>query len=42
MIIKGNQEPHDFELQASEMAGISQADLIIYNGAGMESFISDL
>lgn len=42
MIITGNQEPHDFELQASEMGKISEADLIIYNGAGMESFIGDL
>lgn len=42
MIIAGNQEPHDFELQASEMGKISEADLIIYNGAGMESFIDDL
>ena len=42
MIITGNQEPHDFELQASEMGKISEADLIIYNGARMESFIGDL
>lgn len=41
-IIKGSQEPHDFELQAADMAEISKADLIVYNGAGMESFISDL
>lgn len=41
-IIKGNQEPHDFELQAADMAEITKADLIVYNGAGMESFISDL
>ncbi|MDY2789001.1 MAG: zinc ABC transporter substrate-binding protein [Atopobium sp.] len=42
MIIKGNQEPHDFELQAADMASITKADLIVYNGAGMESFINDL
>ncbi|WP_077597619.1 metal ABC transporter solute-binding protein, Zn/Mn family [Olsenella urininfantis] len=41
-IIQGNQEPHDFELQTSDMAKISQADLIVYNGAGMEAFIDDL
>ena len=41
-IITGNQEPHDFEIQASEMVGISESDLIIYNGAGMEGFIEDL
>lgn len=41
-IIKANQEPHDFELQANEMASISEADLIVFNGAGMEGFIEDL
>ena len=41
-IIEGNQEPHDFELQAKDMAKISNADLIIYNGANMEAFIDDL
>lgn len=42
MIISGNQEPHDFEIKTSDMAKISQADLIVYNGAGMESFIPDM
>lgn len=41
-IIKGSQEPHNFELQANEMIGISEADLIVYNGASMEGFIDDL
>ncbi|MBU5668707.1 metal ABC transporter substrate-binding protein [Peptoniphilus sp. MSJ-1] len=41
-IIKGNQEPHDFELQTQDMVNISKADLIIYNGANMESFIPSL
>lgn len=41
-IIKGDQEPHDYELQTKDMAEISKADLIIYNGAGMESFIEAL
>lgn len=41
-IIKGNQEPHDFELQTSDRAEISKADLIVYNGAGMEGFVADL
>ena len=39
-IIKGNQEPHSFELKAGDMQEIVKADLIIYNGANMESFIS--
>ena len=39
-IIKGNQEPHSFELKAGDMQEILKVDLIIYNGANMESFIS--
>ncbi|MCE3019911.1 metal ABC transporter substrate-binding protein [Parvimonas micra] len=38
-IIKGNQEPHSFELKAGDMQEIIEADLVIYNGANMESFI---
>lgn len=41
-IIKPNQEPHSFELGAKDMAEIQAADLVVYNGAGMESFIPDL
>ncbi|WP_261433665.1 metal ABC transporter solute-binding protein, Zn/Mn family [Berryella wangjianweii] len=41
-IITGSQEPHDFELKTSDMAKLSKADLVVYNGAGMESFIDDL
>lgn len=41
-IIQGNQEPHDFELKAQDMAKMSKADLFVYNGAGMEAFIPDL
>ena len=41
-IIKGNEEPHNFELKAQNMKEISNADLIIYNGANMENFIDAL
>ncbi len=41
-IISGNQEPHDFELNTQDMAKITDADLVIYNGAGMESFVDAL
>lgn len=41
-IIKGSQEPHDFELQTKDMVEISKGDLIIYNGANMEAFIPSL
>ncbi len=32
-------EPHNFELSARDMQLIEEADLFIYNGAGMEHFI---
>ncbi|EFO69928.1 hypothetical protein HMPREF9212_0681 [Lactobacillus iners LactinV 03V1-b] len=41
-IIKGNEEPHSFELKTNDMKDIAKADLIIYNGAGMENFIPAL
>lgn len=41
-IIGISDQPHDFELKANDMAEISKADLIIYNGANMEAFIEDL
>lgn len=41
-IIKGNEETHDFELSLKKIVEISKGDLIIYNGAGLESFIKDL
>lgn len=42
MIIEGGAEPHNFELHPREMIEIAKADLIVYNGAGMEGFIPDL
>ncbi len=41
-IIQSGAELHDFEMRAKELAEISRADLIIYNGAGAENFIADL
>lgn len=41
-IIKAGQEPHSFELQINDRKAISNADLIIFNGANMEEFIHDL
>lgn len=42
MIIQGNQEAHGFEIQPQLLKDVKQADVIIYNGAGMEEFIDDL
>ena len=41
-IIQTNEEPHSFELTSQAMKDLDGADLIAYNGAGMESFIDDL
>lgn len=41
-IIKTSEEPHSFELTSQAMKDLNGADLIAYNGAGMESFIDDL
>ena len=41
-IIQTNEEPHSFELTSQAMKDLDGADLIAFNGAGMESFIDDL
>ena len=41
-IMEVGDEPHGFELKTRDMAELSKADLIVYNGANMESFIDDL
>lgn len=41
-IIKTSEEPHSFELTSQAMKDLNGANLIAYNGAGMESFIDDL
>lgn len=42
MIIQNNEEPHSYELKSSTMVALKKSDLIVYNGAGMETFIADL
>lgn len=37
-IIPTGTEPHDFELKASDIANLCDADVFIYNGLGMESW----
>ena len=41
-IIDKSQEPHSFELKTDDIKNIIKADLVIYNGASMETFIDDL
>lgn len=37
-----NQSAHDFEPSAEDMKNITDADLFIYNGAGLESYIDKI
>lgn len=38
-IIEGGVEPHDFEPKAKDLKSISNADIFVYNGVGMESWV---
>ena len=38
-LVPAGVEPHDFELSTGDMQLIEQADVFIYNGAGMEHFV---
>lgn len=37
-IIPSGTEPHDFEPKAADIAGLSDADVFVYNGFGMEGW----
>ena len=41
-IVGPGEEPHHFEINTKDMAKIINADLIIYNGGGMEHWIESL
>ncbi|WP_346884689.1 metal ABC transporter solute-binding protein, Zn/Mn family [Clostridium sp. UBA4395] len=41
-VIPEGSEPHDFDIKAKDMKAIEEADIFIYNGAGMESWIEDV
>lgn len=38
-LVPAGMEPHDFELSTGDMQLMEQAELFIYNGAGMEHFV---
>ncbi len=38
-LVPAGMEPHDFELSTGDMQLIEEADIFIYNGAGMEHFV---
>ncbi|WP_025692824.1 metal ABC transporter substrate-binding protein [Paenibacillus zanthoxyli] len=41
-LIPAGVEPHDWEPTPQDMAGISEADALVYNGAGMEGWIDQV
>jgi zinc/manganese transport system substrate-binding protein/manganese/iron transport system substrate-binding protein len=41
-LIKPNTDPHDFEPAPEDAVAISHADLVVKNGAGLESFLDKL
>lgn len=40
-IIPDGTEPHDFEPKAQDLAGLSSAQVFVYNGLGMEAWADD-
>ncbi len=41
VIIPEGMEPHDFEPKAKDLAFLSQADVLVYNGRGMEFWLDN-
>lgn len=42
LLVPNGSEPHGYELSSDDVKNIGEADLFIYNGAGLESFIDKL
>ena len=40
-VIPTGSEPHDFEPKAADIAGLTKANMFIYNGLGMEAWAED-
>jgi zinc transport system substrate-binding protein len=41
-LVPAGAEPHDWEPAAADVAGLEEADVFIYNGAGMEHWAADI
>lgn len=41
-MVPAGTEPHDWEPAAADIAGLEQADVFVYNGAGMEHWAGDV
>ncbi len=42
VLVPDGTEPHDWEPAAADMASLQEADLFLYNGAGMEHWVEDI
>ncbi|CAM3638193.1 MULTISPECIES: metal ABC transporter substrate-binding protein [Saccharibacillus] len=42
LLVPAGTEPHDWEPTPKDIARISEADLLVYNGAGMESWVDQV
>lgn len=42
LLVPAGTEPHDWEPTPKDIAKISEADLLVYNGAGMESWVDQV
>lgn len=40
-LVPAGTEPHDWEPATDDIVNLSKADLLVYNGAGMESWVED-
>jgi zinc transport system substrate-binding protein len=38
-MVPAGMEPHDWEPAASDIVGLENADVFVYNGAGMEHWV---
>ena len=41
-MVPAGTEPHDWEPAASDIKGLEEADIFVYNGAGMEHWVPDV
>lgn len=42
LLVPAGTEPHDWEPTPKDMAAIEQADILVYNGAGLESWVDQV
>lgn len=40
LLIKNNASPHTYQLKPSDMAALADADIVVWDGAGLENFLA--